>query len=323
MPQSTASNHIRLGLFVAVGVGCLMTVLFLLGRKQNLFGSSLEIMADFRNVSGLLIGNNVRLAGIDVGTVRRIQIVNDSTVRVVIHLNRDVQPFVKKNAVASIGTDGLVGNTIINLNAVAAPAPPIEPGDMLRTKKPLAVADMLNTLDISNKNLVGITQDLRQITSKLNGSKAIWQVLDDQQLAENLGVTLRRAASTTAALQASALDLQRITNDVRRGRGPAGYLLTDTSFANRMRYTTRQLASSSDTLAATMASLKQQVQTSGGPLNTLLVDTAMSQQLRRTLQNVEKGTEGFSRNMEALQHNFLLRGYFRRQQKKQAQAPAP
>ncbi|MBC6605695.1 MCE family protein [Hymenobacter sp. BT188] len=323
MPQATASNNIRLGLFVAVGVGCLMAVLFLLGRKQNLFGSSLEVMADFRNVSGLLIGNNVRLAGIDVGTVRRIQIQNDSTVRVVMHLNRDVQPFVKKNAVASIGTDGLVGNTIVNLSAVAAPAPPVEPGDVLRTKKPLAVADMLNTLDISNKNLVGITQDLRQITSKLNGSKAIWQILDDQKLAENLGASLRRAASATASLQASAVDLQNITNDVRRGRGPAGYLLTDTAFAGRMRYTTRQLASSSDTLAATMASLKQQVQTSGGPLNTLLVDTAMSQQLRRTLQNVEKGTEGFNQSMEALQHNFLLRGYFRRQQKKQAQAATP
>ena len=323
MPQATASNNIRLGLFVAVGVGCLMAVLFLLGRKQNLFGSSLEVMADFRNVSGLLIGNNVRLAGIDVGTVRRIHIQNDSTVRVVMHLNRDVQPFVKKNAVASIGTDGLEGNTIVNLSAVAAPAPPIEPGDVLLTKKPLAVADMLNTLDISNKNLVGITQDLRQITSKLNGSKALWQILDDQQLAENLGASLRRAASATASLQASAVDLQNITNDVRRGRGPAGYLLTDTAFTGRMRYTTRQLASSSDTLAATMASLKQQVQTSGGPLNTLLVDTAMSQQLRRTLQNVEKGTEGFNQSMEALQHNFLLRGYFRRQQKKQTQAATP
>lgn len=323
MPHSTASNHIRLGFFVAVGVGCLMAVLFLLGRKQNLFGSSLEVMADFRHVSGLLIGNNVRLAGIDVGTVRRVQIVNDSTVRVVMHLNRDVQPFVKKNAVASIGTDGLVGNTIINLNATAAAAPPIEPGDVLRTKKPLAVADMLSTLDVSNRNLVGITQDLRQITSKLNGSKALWQLLDDQQLAKDLGTTLRRAASATAALQTSALDLQNITSGVRRGRGPVGYLLTDTAFARRMRYTTHQLASASDTLAATMASLKQQVQTSGGPLNTLLVDTAMSQQLRRTLHNVEEGTEGFSQNMEALQHNFLLRGYFRRQAKKRAQAAAP
>lgn len=86
-----------------------------------------------------------------------------------------------------------------------------------------------------------------------------------------------------------------------------------------MRHATRQLARSSDTLAGTVGSLQRQVQTGKGPLHTLLTDTAMSGQLRQTFGNVEKGTAGFNQNMEALKHNFLLRGYFRKQAKKKAQ----
>ena len=139
MPQRPASNHIRLGLFVAVGLGCLLVTLFLLGRKQNLFSRSMAVQADFRNVSGLLTGNNVRLGGITVGTVKKIQILNDTTVRVEMSLNREVRPFVHKNTVAVIGTDGLVGNTIINLNAGAGAAPLVDPGDVLRNRLPRTV----------------------------------------------------------------------------------------------------------------------------------------------------------------------------------------
>ncbi|GAB2955249.1 hypothetical protein GCM10027048_21200 [Hymenobacter coalescens] len=320
MTQRTTSNHVRLGLFVLLGLSCLIAVLFLLGRQQNLFSRSLEVQADFRNVSGLLTGNNVRLGGIPVGTVRRIQILNDTTVRVVMNLNRDVQPFVRKNAVAAIGTDGLVGNTIVNLNAQPAPAPPVAPGDVLRTVSPVGIDEMLSTLNVSNRNLIGITQDLRQITSKLNGSDPLWRLLNDEQLTADVRQSLRQANEATARLQAASRDVQLLTRGVRQGHGPAGYLLTDTAFAGRLGHASRRLASTSDTLAATLGSLKQQVQTGNGPLNTLLADTAFARQLRQSMHHVEQGTAGFSQSMEALQHNFLVRGYLKRQQKKQARA---
>ena len=320
MPQPPANTNVRLGLFVAAGLGCLIAALFLSGRQQNLFGSSLTVEADFRNVSGLLTGNNVRLAGINVGTVKKITIVNDSTVRVSMSLNRQVQPFVKKNAVASVGTDGLVGNTIVNLTAAAAPAPPVQAGDVLPTSTPLALDAMLGTFNVSNKNLVAITTDLRQISHKLNGSDALWQLLNDQQLATNVRQTLRQASSATAGLQTAAHDVQQLTHGIRQGRGAAGYLLTNNDFAVQMRHTTHQLARSSDTLVATLGSLQHQVNAGRGPIHTLLADTAMSRQLRHTMSNAEQGADGFNQSMEALQHNFLLRGYFRKQAKKKARA---
>ena len=321
MPSHPVSNHVRLGLFVALGLGCLLVTLYLVGRQRNLFNKSLPVQADFRNVSGLLTGNNVRLGGITVGTVKKIQIMNDTTVRVLMNLNQDVQPFVRKNAVAMIGTDGLVGNTIINLNPGPGPAGrPVAPGDVLQTRTPVGIDAMLSTLDISNKNLVGITRDLHQITGKLNGSKALWQLLNDQTLASSVHQSLRNVGAATTQLRDASRDVQALTRGVRQGRGPIGYLLTDKAFAGQLGHAAGQLAGTSDTLAATIAGLQQQVQTGAGPLHTLLSDTAAGRQLRQSMQNVEQGTQKLNQSMEALQHNFLLRGYFRRQEKKKAQA---
>ena len=329
MPQRPASNNVRLGLFVVAGMGFLLVTLFLLGRQQNLFSRSLVVVADFRNVSGLLTGNNVRLGGIPVGTVRKIQILNDTTVRVAMSLDRKVRPFVRKNAIAAIGTDGLVGNTIVNLEAGAGPALAVDAGDMLKTKPQLGFDAMLRTLNVSNRNLVGITQNMRKITEKLNASPALWQLLGDTQMVANVRQSVRHAAVATAAAQAAgtqlyaaAQDVHQLTRGVRQGRGPIGYLLTDTVFSGRLGHATRQLAGTSDTLATMVNGLKRKVQTGAGPLNTLLTDTTFSRQMRQSMQQVEQGTEGFSQSMEALKHNFLLRGYFRRQEKKQAKAAA-
>ena len=320
MPQRPASNTVRLGLFVVAGLGCLLATLFLLGRQQNLFSKSLPVRADFRNVSGLLTGNNVRLGGITVGTVKEIQIVNDTTVRVKMNLNQDVRLFVRKNAVASVGTDGLVGNTIINLSAgPGRPAPPVDPGDVLATKTPVGLDAMLGTLNASSKNLVGITQDLRQMTGKLNGS-ALWQLLNDEQLPAGVRQSLGNVTAATAQLRTAARDAALLTGGVRRGRGPLGYLLTDQKMAGQLGHAGQQLAATSDTLAATLAGLKHQLQAGQGPVHTLLADTALSGQLRQSARNVAQGTKKLDESMEALQHNFLLRGYFKKQAKKKAQA---
>ena len=320
MPARPASNYVRLGLFVAVGLACVLGTLYLVGRQQNLFSKSLTVQADFRNVSGLLTGNNVRLGGIAVGTVKKIQIINDTTVRVLLNLNQDVRPFVRKNAVAMIGTDGLVGNTIINLTeGPGLAAPPVNPGDVLQTRTPVGIDAMLSTLDVSNKNLVVITRDLREITGKLNGSKALWQLLNDPTLATSVHQSLRKVGAAASQLRDASQDVRVLTRGVRQGRGPIGYLLNDKAFAGQLGHAAGKLAGTSDTLAATLAGLKRQVQSGAGPLHTLLSDTAMSGQLRQSMSNVAQGTQKLNQSMEALQHNFLLRGYFRRQEKKKVQ----
>jgi len=315
--MSPTGNNVRLGLFVLAGLGCLLGTLFLLGRRQNLFGNRLLVRADFRNVSGLLSGNNVRLGGIAVGTVGTITILNDTTVRVQMTLNQDARPFVRRNTLAVIGTDGLVGNTIINLNPGAGLAPLAGPGDVLPTRQPIGMDAMLGTLDVSNQNLVAITHDLRRMTGRLDSS-ALWQVLGDKSLPATVRQSLGNAQAATAQLRTATRDVAQLTAGVRRGRGPLGYLLTDKALAPQLGHAARQLAGTSDTLAATLSGLKRQLLHGAGPVPTLLADTALSGQLRQSARNVASSTKKLDESMTALQHNFLLRGYFKKQAKKQA-----
>jgi phospholipid/cholesterol/gamma-HCH transport system substrate-binding protein len=310
---------VRLGLFIVLGVGFLLVLLYLMGRQQSLFGPNMVVEADFRNVSGLLTGNSVRLGGITVGNVKAINLLNDSTVRVSISLSKDAQGFVRRNTVASIGTDGLVGNTIINLVAQAAPAPAVQAGDVLRTKTPLAIDAMLGTLDISNKNLVAITYSLRQMTTKLDTS-ALWQLLNDKQLPTQVRQSLGHVAAASAQLHRAATDAALLTQGVRQGRGPMGYLLTDNQLATHLEYAGQQLARTTDTLAATVAGLRHQLLSGHGPAYTLLADTAAAGQVRQSLRHVQQSTQKLDASMTALQHNFLLRGYFKQQAKKRARA---
>ena len=224
MPQNSPGNTVRLGLFTVLGVGFLLAMLYLMGRQQNLFGHSLVVQADFRNMSGLLTGNSVRLGGINVGSVKAISLLNYSTVRGAMSL-KDAQRLVRQNAVATIGTDGLVGNTIINLTAPPAPAPPVRAGDVLRTKTPVSIDAILGTLDVLNKNLVVITQSLRQIATKLDTS-ALWQLLNDKHLPAHVRQSLGHVAAS-AQLQRAATDVAQLAQGVHQGRGPLGYLLTD------------------------------------------------------------------------------------------------
>ena len=321
MSQNSPGNSVRLGLFTVLGVGFLLALLYLMSRHQNLFGRSLVVQADFRNVSGLLTGNNVRLGGISVGNVKGIDLLNDSTVRVSMSLSRDAQSFVRQNAVATIGTDGLVGNTIINLTAQAAPAPPVRAGDVLRTTAPPSIDVMLGTLDVSNKNLAAITHSLRQMATRLDTS-ALWQLLNDQQLPANVRQSLDHVTTASAQLRRAATNAAQLTQGVRQGRGPLGYLLTDSKLPAQLGHAGQQLARTTDTLAATVAGLRHQLLDGQGPAHTLLTDTTAARQLRQTLRHVQQSTQKFDQSMTALQHNFLLRCYFKKQAKRKARAAA-
>jgi len=110
-------RNIRLGALVITGVVLLVTAFYLIGSKQNLFGSTFKISSTFYNVNGLMKGNNVRLNGIDVGTVGSVKIISDSSVNVVMVIEKNVQQFIKRNAVQSVGTDGVMGNKRVNINS--------------------------------------------------------------------------------------------------------------------------------------------------------------------------------------------------------------
>src|SRR6201996_1114215 len=136
--KASASQKIRVGIFALVGIAVLVAGIYLIGQQKSLFSSTFNVSGKFRNVNGLVVGNNVRFAGINVGVVNDISIVNDSTVKVGLTLNTSVKKFIKRDSKMSIGSDGLMGDKLI----VIAPGgltstEEIKEGDELPAVNPL------------------------------------------------------------------------------------------------------------------------------------------------------------------------------------------
>lgn len=319
MTKKRTIDNLKLGTFVLAGLLFLIFSLYMIGRNRNLFGSTFTISASFHNINGLKPGNNVRFAGIDVGTVKEIIIVADSSIQVTMVLDRKVKKFIKQNALASIGTDGLMGNKLININAQPGFAQPLEEGSVMNSLKPIETDEMLRTLNTTNKNIEVITQNLRGVTHKLNNSSSLWNLLADTVISHDLKLAIagiRIAGQRTALFTGEASQLMQ---NLKRGEGLAGTLLTDTSLAHNLRESLNEIQQASIyTRNATqdMTEVIRKVKQGDGLAGGLLYDTTLSMRLQKSMIQIEQGTTGFNENMNALKHNFLFRGYFRRQERK-------
>lgn len=312
------SKNIRVGLFVLVGTALLIVALYLIGSKQNLFGSTFTLKAQFYNVNGLMAGNNVRFTGIDVGTVESVEIINDTTVSVTMIIEDKVQEFIKKNAVAIVGTDGLMGNKLVNIIPTDGPAEGVEDGDMLLSRNPVGTDDMMRTLNITNENVKEITEEIKLIVQKLNSPNSLWSILMDTIVAENVKqaiVNIKVTGERTALITG---DLNRIVKHVREGKGTIGALVTDTAFSSKLHQSIVNIELISDSLAIVTGDLHyvtSKIKKGEGAIGTVLMDTMFVNNLNKSMQNIESGTKGFDDNMEALKHNILLRNYFKKKEK--------
>jgi phospholipid/cholesterol/gamma-HCH transport system substrate-binding protein len=317
MSQETSKN-IRVGAFILVGTVLLIFSLYLIGAKQNLFGSTFELKSQFKNVNGLMPGNNVRFTGIDVGTVKTVEIINDSTVDVTMVIEDKVQAFIKKNATAMVGTDGLMGNKLINISSSSEAAESVEDGDFLISKSPLGTDDMMRTLNITNENVKDITIDLKNIVHRLNSPNTLWSILMDSVLADNVKQAIVNIKVTSDRTAIITGDLSRIVKHIKDGKGTIGALIADTTIAVKLNQSIVNIKLITDSLAIVTGDMRyitSQVKKGEGGIGTVLMDTTFANNLNESMKNIKSGTKNFDEDMEALKHNILLRNYFKKKEK--------
>ena len=312
------SRNIRLGMFVVTGTLLLIASLYLIGNKQNLFGSTFRISAKFYNVSGLMAGNNVRFAGIDVGTVEKIEIINDSSVNVVMVIEKNIQPYIKKNAIAGVGTDGLMGNKLVNINSAAEHSESVIEGDVLRSLRPIEQDEMVRTLNATNENMKAITSNLRTITDRINSKNTLWSLLMDTVVADNVKaaiVNIKISSNSTAILTGN---LKNISDDIKNGKGSLGALITDTTLSGKINQVIVKLGRVSDTAAyitGDFSKISKRLEQGKGSVGVLLKDTSFVHSLNTSINNINKGTIFLNEDLEALRHSWPFRKYFRKKEK--------
>lgn len=318
--KTKAVDNAKLGIFVLMGVLFLIVTLYIIGKNRNLFGATFTIKASVNNVNGLVPGNNVRFKGINVGTVRSISIADDTSIYVTMTIDDYMKQYIKQNALASVGTDGLMGSKLININSGTGVAPPVEEGSLIQSRKPIETDEMLRTLNTTNNNLERITNSLREITAKLNSSKSLWNLLSDTVVTDDLKSAVkdfRKAGSNTADL---TRDAKNMVHRFDEGEGLVGTLFTDTTLSEKLNYSLIKIQQASDNTSRMMENLESviaELKKGEGTAGLILADTTLRNKLIRSALNVEEGTARFNENMEAMKSNFLFRGYFKKQEKEQ------
>lgn len=313
-------NNTRLGFFVAAGLFALLLSLYLIGRNKDLFGSGFELRARFRQLNGLTEGNNVMFSGMQAGTVKNIDIVDDTTMEVAMVINEKVKGFIRQNAQASIGSEGLMGNKVINLIASGEPAPLAKNGTLLKARQPLNMEAMMATFSITNSNVAVISEALKRSVLKIDKSELLG-LLNDRSVSGDLRQAIEHVARTSANTQYMTDRMNHLVEGIGQGKGGAGLLLSDTAFAADMKRvlvnlktTTQNASQITGRVNNLVLVIQQDVQNKKGPLGLLLRDSAVAADLQGSLRNIKTGTDGFNANMEAMKHNFLLRGFFKKQE---------
>jgi phospholipid/cholesterol/gamma-HCH transport system substrate-binding protein len=200
--KKDSHNKIKLGIFISLGIAIFILGIYFIGERQQLFRKTFHIAGVFKNVSGLQAGCNVLFAGINVGTVENISIVSDTSVIVEIMIDENIRRFIKKDAVASIGSDGLMGNKNLILNPGAGREREIENNDTVETIQPINMDDILISLKTTIDNTSHITNDLSRITNSIQSGKGtVGSLLMDQSLAQSIDSTFVNLKESSAGFK--------------------------------------------------------------------------------------------------------------------------
>lgn len=201
MDTTSQGYKIRLGVFILLGMLLFAAVLFIIGRKNNLFTPVFSISASFNNVSGLQTGNNIRFSGITIGTVDDITIVNDSTVKVVLVIKSSVRNFIKADSKAVIASDGFIGDKLVIISQGSSESPIVKEGQLLESEEPVETGEIMASLQISAANAEVITEQLAEVMVKVNsGNGTLGRLIQDPTIANNLSQTMQNMKTSSQGL---------------------------------------------------------------------------------------------------------------------------
>ncbi len=191
----------KLGMFVIIGLTLFIVTIYFIGMNKNLFVSTFQLKSHFKNVSGLKIGNNVRFSGINVGTVKDIEFVSDTIVVVKLAIKQEVQQFIKTDAMASIGSDGLMGDKVLTISPGTASKQIVKDGARIASVTAIEMEDLMKSVKVSIDNAGVITEQLAEFTYKMNnGNGALSKLMNDESFANDVDATMSNMKKATKGL---------------------------------------------------------------------------------------------------------------------------
>lgn len=282
------NRSLKLGFLVSVGLLLFVLAVYYLGSKQNLFSSSFTVKSYFYNVKGLVVGNNVRYSGIDVGIVSTIEIVSDSTILVELSIREEVREYIRKDSKVEIGREGLMGNKIVFVHPGNPNAGSVEDDGELESVKSVDIGEMLREANkIINDGQIFSTNML-EVSNKINnGNGDLARLINDS----TLSTALNRAGEEFVEIAKNA---NEITDKINRGEGDIGRLINDTTITSQVAITIaniNQVTERADTITHEFAEFSRMLNEGDGLIHRLVYDSAMAENIDTTITKVSAGVD--------------------------------
>lgn len=322
MAQSDNRKQLTVGIFIFIGLLIFILGIFTLGGQRKSFVKSFTVNVVFNDIQGLKTGNNVWYSGVKIGTIKKIQFYGNSQVQVTVSIEEEAHKYIHKDAKASISSDGLIGNKIIVITGGNPKYPFVEDGDRLQVQGTLSTDDIMKTFQVNNKNLVDITGDFKTLARGLvEGKGAAGALLTDEKIAGNFRTIVANLQHTTAATDRMALELSAFSRKLNTKGGLADKMLTDTAVFSRLQSSVAELqktAHSASQLTQNLNNASSKLNQTDNAAGLLLNDQQTAEQVRAIMTNLKTSSEKLDQDLEALQSNFLLRGFFKKKAKEAA-----
>ncbi len=297
-------QYVGLGIFVVVGLLLFSVGIFLIGNRRLLFQRSFEIWTEFNTISGLQEGATVRVSGKDAGEVLDIEVPPDPNkkFRVKMRIVEELHPLVRTDSVASIQTDGLVGNKFLRISTGTTEKAVAPPGSTIRGEEPFEFADLMqqasNTIQEVNDTIESIQDDLER-TLQVTGDT----IVEVQLLIKDTGADIKGLTSSSNKI---AKNVNEMISDVKQGKGTFGKLVTDDSLyesaesiVKNAEITSRNIREAAEKANQMIAEFHEKTQNG-------LTDEASG-----TLKNLNEVLSDMAENTEALKRNWFFRGFFK------------
>jgi phospholipid/cholesterol/gamma-HCH transport system substrate-binding protein len=228
---------------------------------------------------------------------------------------------IRNNVTATIGTDGLIGNRVVELVSESGPANPIAPGERILSREQINTDAMLRTLSETNENVLQLSLELRETVRHISTSAQLNALLDDVTISVELKKTLANLSRASADAAQTMRSIQEGVHTALSGQGTVGTLLHDTTLAKDLHQTVlqlqsleRQTAIAVDGIESFVQSLRQDTR-SGGTFQLLMQDTSSAAAVQGSLHSIERSTSLLEENLEAMRHSFPFKKYFKKKAK--------
>ncbi len=308
----------RLGIFIASALLLFIVAIYLIGSKQNLFTSTTEVRASFKDIRGLMSGNIVRFAGINIGTVSDIRLVSDSSVVVTMTIRDNYTDHIYKNSLVQIGQEGLMGGKLIVISSGDPSTGKVEEGDFLPVADGLDIQAMIAQATEMLDEARGTVANMRSITGKLDaGDGDIALLLNENHLTEALDDATRK-------LNASLADVQQITSKINEGEGDLGRLVNDDSITTRVNVIMANLQASSeraDSLVEELHRTSLALNHGDGVLPRLLHDKELGLTVDTAIAKVDESVVEITRAAETISNSWLFRLFSKKNRKQNEVEP--